>query len=140
MKWTITELLPNKREFIVLAVLLGIFYILTTIGITPERLPGNVPQVTIWVLYTILIILLILSLEKSKNFPGEPLQENMIFSWKPVFLFAILFTASSTLSLLVFGKWSKLAGGLVWICCLAAGIATFFLAVKFLCRNSSQRI
>jgi hypothetical protein len=136
-RWTITELLPNKKEFIVLFVLLGIFYALTTFGLTPEKLPKMGPQITIWILYAILITLLILSFKKSRNLTGEPLQTTITFSWKLVFLLAGTFTATSTLSVLLFGNGKKLAGGIVWIAGILAGVITFILAVRFLCRKQS---
>jgi len=70
--YTMRSLLPEPKEFRVIAALLVIYYIVTGALLRPEELPGLVPQVAIWVLYAFFGALLVMGLRKSGAVEPSP--------------------------------------------------------------------
>lgn len=68
------ELLPSGRAFTVMAVLLGLLYVLSFVGLRPEAIPGLGPQVTIWVIYALVILGLRRALANSRLEPLPALE------------------------------------------------------------------
>lgn len=93
--YSLTQLLPNKKELTILLILLAILYAIFTPTLRIEELPGIGPQIAILVLYLLFISLFIFSLNKpikSRTFKTEKT------SLKLLTLFFILFSVSSALS------------------------------------------
>lgn len=65
--YTLEELLPNRKEFRFLVLLLAGLYIFTGFFLRPEAYPSIVGHLTIWVLYALLALLFWLALRRSKR-------------------------------------------------------------------------
>jgi hypothetical protein len=135
-QYSLSELLPRGRELAVLVFLLITQYIGLGILLRPEKLPGIGPQATIWGLYAVFILLLVLSLKQQAaqvdtvaSEPRTPLP------WQRWLLYALVFAATSTAfqPLAVFLKipifvvlW---AGGIVvgWVLFIASTLRIFRL-------------
>jgi hypothetical protein len=66
-EYNFMDLLPDKKEFLLLSGALIILYIILTLIIRPEEMPGIGPQLLIVLIYVFLFGLLYLSLKKSKS-------------------------------------------------------------------------
>jgi hypothetical protein len=89
--YNMRDLLPDSRQFKIIGILLGVYYLITTILLRPEEIPGLGPQVTIWVLYLFFGALLYLGIKRSREV--ESSQNELRFDPKPLqlmFLGALL--------------------------------------------------
>ncbi|MGA9139641.1 MAG: hypothetical protein WBZ29_05425 [Methanocella sp.] len=59
-RYTMRQLLPSTPELVVLLVPLGFIYLVMGLGIRPETLQNLLPQVIVWLMYGIAIVLLYL--------------------------------------------------------------------------------
>lgn len=107
-KYTIYQLLPGKREFQVIFVLLIVLYVLTGLAIRPEALPGISSQMNIWLIYGILFLLLYLNLKKSHAQRFEIDDRPVNISYKTCLLFSIIFTAGSA-------SFKLIGGGMLFV-------------------------
>jgi hypothetical protein len=71
--YTMRSLLPEPKEFRVIAAMLVIYYMFTGALLRPEQLPGLLPQAAIWVLYAFFGALLAMGLRKSREVEPSPL-------------------------------------------------------------------
>jgi hypothetical protein len=72
MAYTMRSLLPEPKEFRVIAAMLIIYYVVTGALLRPEQLPGLLPQAAIWVLYAFFGALLVMGLRKSREVEPSP--------------------------------------------------------------------
>ena len=79
MKYTMRELLPQKKGFIILLISLLILYVVLGAGMRPQYLPGLQSQVTIWLIYALIILMLALNLKVSKIKMNMIKKENIRF-------------------------------------------------------------
>lgn len=86
-RWTLIELMPNRREFGWLAGALGVLYLFSTVALRPEALPGPAGWISLLVLYAVFIGLF---LRVTRIGSAEP-QEARVVSLraKPVALGAV---------------------------------------------------
>jgi len=127
------SLLPEPREFRVIAALLVIYYTVTGVLLCPEELPGLAPQAAIWVLYAFFGSLLVMGLRKSRAVEASP----EIVSFNPSIGRVLLLGALLSLGL-VAGVTSGLA--LIWIMVIwvagsVFGLAMITLAVRNVTRS-----
>lgn len=57
-QYSFASLMPNRNQIMVLFILLGMFYLLTGLGLRAEHLPGLVPQTIILVIYLFVFYLI----------------------------------------------------------------------------------
>jgi len=94
--YSIYDLVPNQNEFRVIFILLIIYYIIIGIFLRPEAFPDIWGQVTIWIIYSIIFILLFFHLRRSKDeISNDLITSNINFSWKLYIALALIFTFSS---------------------------------------------
>jgi hypothetical protein len=95
--YTLRELLPRGRELGILVFLLATQYIGLGILLRPEKLPGIGPQATIWGLYALFILLLLVSLKRQAA-QGDvaPPETRTPLPWQRWLLFTVVFVATST--------------------------------------------
>lgn len=133
-RYNMRTLLPNRKEFVVLAILLLAQYVLLGIILRPEALPGLFPQSIIWLIYAGLIVLLVVHLRKSRRRPScDGISLPVKFSWTILIILSLLFAGSSAASKLVLKSLGSviilsmwLIGGLIGICMLASSVALAF--------------
>lgn len=128
-EYTMKELLPNKKEFSILLVLLLAYYAITAPLLRTEQLPDLGPQMIIWAIYAFLFVLLYLSLERSKAIELPKLKPPEL-NWKLVIGWILLFAASTTLSKLILGEVAIVLVIISWIIGISAGFASLILAFK----------
>lgn len=130
-EYTMRQLLPSKKEFIVLSVLLITLYIVTGLYLRPEALPGLMPQLIVWLAYAFLFGLLFLNLKRSskiKTVVYNDVEISISFSWKPLIIFALIFSATSAVFAAAgIGIFIMLA---MWLFGIAVGLRMLFLSVK----------
>jgi hypothetical protein len=64
--YTFRDILPDRRQFRVLAVLLFLYYLGHLILFRPEALPREVvPHLTIWLMYALIVGLLVIHLRRA---------------------------------------------------------------------------
>jgi len=66
-QYSLPELLPDRRQFAVLAAWLGLLYLFLGFTMEPERIPGLAGQGVILLLYALLILLLVRALRSSRK-------------------------------------------------------------------------
>ena len=125
------QLLPSKKEFIVLSVLLLVLYVITGLYLRPEAIPGLMPQLIVWLAYVFLFGLLYLNLKRSSKIKTAAYNSAEIptsFSWKPLILFALTFSATSAVfAALGIGIFVMLA---MWLFGIVIGLRMLYLSVK----------
>jgi len=132
MNYDMADLLPGKRGFAVILVLLLILYAYTASTLRVEALPGIYSQATIWAAYAVAGSVLYLSLRKSRKASLEgPFGTELKFSWKKVLILILLFTLSSAAAELTGGIISAVFAILIFFPLTSlAGIVLFILSVK----------
>ena len=114
-KLTFRDLLPSKKQAVVLGIFLLLIYLGMGIFVRPEALPQTImPHLTIWVIYATLFILLYFNIKRAPDRSNE-LQPSPIKSlafrtglmFAATFItFSILFFAIKTLTMiLILGSW-----------------------------------
>ncbi|MEA3416471.1 MAG: hypothetical protein U9R02_10010 [Thermodesulfobacteriota bacterium] len=130
-EYNIQMLLPNKKEFSVLLVLLIIMYVIMGMFIRPEALPGLEPQMIIWAIYAGLFILLFLHLRKSrKTTLPKTISSPINFSWKVIVTLSLLFATSSASSKFLMGDFRDIIMLMFWSIDCAIGILILFLSIR----------
>jgi len=66
-KYSMRDLMPSKKAFVVISILLAIMYAVLTLIINIDRIPGFGPQAIVWIVYVLLITLLVRNLRKSRK-------------------------------------------------------------------------
>ena len=131
MEYTMRQLLPSKKEFIVLSVLLITFYIVTGLYLRPEALPGLMPQLIVWLAYAFLFGLLYLNLKRSRKIKiaaYNNVEIPILFSWKPLIIFSLIFSATSAIFAAAgIGMFVMLA---MWLFGIVVGLRMLYLSVK----------
>jgi hypothetical protein len=95
--YALSDLLPRRRELGMLAFLLATQYIGLGILLRPEKLPGIGPQATIWGLYTIFILLFLLSLKRqAAQVDAVDPERRTPLPWQRWLLYAVAFAVTST--------------------------------------------
>jgi hypothetical protein len=100
-KYDIRQLLPGRREFVVLLLWLLSIYLVFGLGIKPETLRNLLPQLIVWLLYAVFLLLLYLSLKKSKGMNLPSASFPIRFSWRLYGAFFLIITFVSALISLV---------------------------------------
>lgn len=130
-EYTLRQLLPSKKEFIVLSVLLLVLYTVTGLYLRPEAIPDLMPQLIVWLAYAFLFGLLYLNLKRSgkiKTAAYNDVEIPISFSWKPLIIFSLVFSASSAVfAASGIGMYIMLA---MWLFGIAVGLRMLYLSVK----------
>ena len=142
-RYDMRTLLPSRKEFLVLAILLLAQYVFLGIILRPEALPGLFAQSVIWLIYAGLIVLLVVHLRKSRKKPAsDSVSLPVKFSWKTLIILSLLFTGSSAVAKLLLTSFGNaimlsmwLIGGLIGIYMLALSIAAAFRG-----KSSSEQV
>jgi hypothetical protein len=94
--YPLSNLLPRGRELGVLAFLLATQYLGLGILLRPEKLPGIGAQGTIWGLYAVFIVLLVLSLKRqASQVDAAPPESQLPLPWQRWLLYTVVFAATS---------------------------------------------
>lgn len=102
-QYEIRQLLPMKREFIVLLVLLLTMYAIFGISIRSEALPGTIPQLIVLLMYAFFFALLYLSVKKSRKIQLPAVNFGAWFSWRAYAgFFGVIAIVSALVSLTAF--------------------------------------
>jgi hypothetical protein len=140
-EYDIQTLLPNKKEFSVLATLLIIMYIVMGIYLRPEALPELVPQLIIGLVYAGLFVLLFFHLRKSrKMILPECFNSPIKFSWKILILLSLLFAIFSTASKCIVAPFKDIIMLIFWLVFGVIGISILFLSAKDLLHRGNKKI
>jgi len=129
-RYTMESLLPRGREIWGLVGALAIYYIITAAILSPENLPGLIPQLAIVLIYIALIIVLKVTIDVGRaNVPAQ--------GWRPhidrrfaLQLFAVYTATALASSLsgigLVFLMFSWIIWGVIAILCLGFSLKDAF--------------
>lgn len=125
--YTLRELLPSRKELLVLISLLLTLYLVMGIFLRREALPGIFPQLIIWLMYGGLFALLYLHLRKP-----HPVSETwdlpFSFSWKTCIFLSLIFTLTSTISTAIHIGILMMAA--MWIAGSIIGVSLFVRSIK----------
>ena len=119
-RYTMRELLPGRRAFIVLGVLLALDYIILGFLLRPEEIPDLASQASIWVLYVFFDYLLFRGLEKSRNHVSGQVEWEGYPSIRYMVSLSLLFTLGSVIGF--FTGLFFVAAFLVWILGILFGL------------------
>ncbi len=130
--YALSDLLPDKGEFRLLALWLGGLYLFLGMALFPERLPPVWPgQVIVWGMYAFFIVLLVRALRRTSQGASLSSDQPSAFpSVRAILLVSLLFTIALPLAKIVLGNGAgavTLAGWGTGV--LFAGWA-FLLAIK----------
>ena len=97
-EYTLRQLLPSKKEFHRLLFLLIVLYVTMGAVIRPEVLPGLLPQLSIWLIYAALFVLLYLHLKRSgKAAIPQTINLPRPVKLKKLVMFSLIFTFASAI-------------------------------------------
>ena len=127
------DVLPNRAQFVVLTALLIIMYIIMGRFIRPEALPDFSSQLSIWVIYFVLLIVFILALQRSRKIDIAAKGLKIVKpSFRIILCAVIVFTLCSTIGRFFLSRWrgADFAFKLVhlqrfWNVCLFVFIKTY---------------
>jgi len=116
VRLALPDLLPTKREMVLLCICLGLQYVGLGILLRRDALPGLGPQASVWLLYAAFIAGLWLSLRRPRAasvLEGQEPPDR--FSWGLWFALAAVLTVTATASRLLLGPrtWLFLIANLV---------------------------
>jgi len=136
VRLALPDLLPTKREMVLLCICLGLQYVGLGIALRRDALPGLGPQATVWLLYAAFIAGLWLSLRRPR--PASVLEGQEPpdrFSWRLWFALAAVLAVTATERRLVLGSvtWLFLIANLV--VGAPAGVAILVLCVRDVLRR-----
>ncbi|MBW6519115.1 MAG: hypothetical protein K0A89_11525 [ANME-2 cluster archaeon] len=95
-EYSLRQLLPSHKEFKVILSLLFLLYVTMGLVIQLEILPGLLPQLTIWMIYAALFLLLYLHIKKSGKSPlPETIQLNRPVTLTKLVILSLIFTFAS---------------------------------------------
>lgn len=128
---TMRQLLPDRRQFVVLAVLLGLLYIVGALLLHPKAMPHTLPpHLIILGLYAVLIVLLWRNIRFGQRLgPPEQRIQSAYQDSGPLTLFLFVFPITSALF-----TWIRPIAGYIiftsWIAGTLAGVALLCLAAR----------
>lgn len=130
--YSLEALLPNRRQFRVLLLLLLGLYLLEGFALRPEALPGLLPQAVIWVLYAFFFYGLRRSLRHSPpTEPSAPINPApLTIPWRFVVLWALIYTVTAALTAALF---LPVSGGLMllaWAAGIFLGVYTLVYVIR----------
>jgi hypothetical protein len=99
-RFTLDEMLPDRRQSKKILIALLVFYAVTTSVLLPEKLPGLWPQVTVWALYAVAFTFLYFTLGDKFPQAASPLEtprempkKEGAFRWEMWWLFIGVYSA-----------------------------------------------
>ena len=129
--YTISDLLPNRREFCVLLALLLALYLLAGFFLHPKALPGLFPQMVIWLLYAVFFTLLYLNLRKSRPVEGPDANGfSPQFFGKFAGFLALVFVAASVAVQVFLSPLSDMILLISWVVGATIGVLSLIWAVR----------
>ncbi|MBI4257778.1 MAG: hypothetical protein HY619_02385 [Thaumarchaeota archaeon] len=102
-RFDMQNLVPDKREFLLLLGFLIVMYVILGIILRPEALPNLGSQLGIWVAYVLLGFLLIRNLRRSNKNPSESESISLKISMRDFTALTIVFVISSAGATVVLG-------------------------------------
>ena len=140
-EYDIHILLPDKKEFSVLLAVLIVMYVVMGIFMRPEALPGLVPQLSIWLIYAGLFILLFFHLRNFREMIlPERINSPIKFSWKIFILLSLLFAIFSAASKFIVAPFKDIIMLIFWLIFGVIGISILFLSAKDLFHKGNKKI
>jgi len=136
-RYSLEALLPNPREWSVLAVLLALLYILALPTLRPEALPGPGPQAVMWAIYLAAIIFFAQWLRRSRNASLPADSFPLSFSWRWLVALIALFCVTATAAKIVLAQLTEAVLVLVWLGGGGMGLITLVSAALALVRRRS---
>ena len=136
VRFALPDLLPTRREMVLLCICLGLQYVGLGLIVRPEALPGVGPQASVWLLYALAIGGLWLSLRRPRRphmlGTGDPPDR---FSWRTWLGLAGVLAATATVARLLLGAgtgWFLLANLVVGV---LAGISILIACIRDIRRH-----
>jgi hypothetical protein len=116
-------------------------YIVMGIYLRPEALPGLVPQLSIWLIYAGLFILLFFHLRNFREMIlPERIDSPIKFSWKILILLSLLFAIFSAASKFIVAPFKDIIMLIFWLIFGVIGISILFISAKDLFHKGSKKI
>ncbi len=107
-EYSLRQLLPSHKEFKVILSLLILLYVTMSLVIRLDILPGLLPQLTIWLMYAAMFLLLYQHIKKSRESPlpetiqlHRPVKLTKLVILSLIFTFASVFFTAAGASLVV---------------------------------------
>jgi len=135
-RWSLCELLPGTRGMKIFGLLLLIWYLFWGFAIKPSSIPGMLKgQLTILVLYAVLLVVFVRSLRRSRADITEPkgLGENrsIVFTWRGFVLACAVATVVTTISRLLLLPFAALQVLVLFSFYVLAGLFLFIGSVIY---------
>lgn len=135
-------LLPRWKELIVIGILLTLDYVYFGLILRPEALPDVSGQLTILILYIVIIFLLILSIRKDKqvevNKISTKTSPELTFTFRHWLIFCSAFVVATFLINFLPQEIHELLVGVVIVASITCGLLFFFLSIRSLFRKEQQ--
>ncbi len=129
-KYTMDSLLPQKRGFVIYLILLVFMYIVFGATMRRESLPPITEQISVWIVYTLIILLLIVNLKNSRKDVKNEKIKTAKFSYSLSLLFILLFSFFSFILFFALGiRWIFVLG--IWIAGVAYGIKVLISSIAY---------
>ena len=128
--YSMRQLLPDDREFKGITVALAVYYVLTTIFMRAEEIPGLDAQATIWVLYLFFGALLYLALRKSREVEPKPISLRISPSPVRLMMLSALISLGSVVGFVT--RLNLVWALTVWLIGISFGLFVLFKTVQSL--------
>jgi len=137
-EYLLPDLLPDRKEFLVLAIWLAALYLFLGFAMVPERIPGIAGQGLILFLYLLLVVLLIRALNISrKQNPPEIVPPIIPFKrWLLLWLVFVVTLVAARAALGVISNYMALG---FWLAGSVFGIGMFITALKSLGASTVEK-
>jgi hypothetical protein len=134
--YSLRELLPGDRGMKIFGLLLFIWYVFWGIAIKPKSIPGVLHgQLTVWVLYVVLILVFIASLSRSRREPTAPVASfsgpPFPFSWRGFVLACAVATSVTTICRLLLFPLAWLQVVSLFTFYVVAGLLLFAGSIRY---------
>jgi hypothetical protein len=137
--YSLRELLPGANGMKILGLALFIWYVFWGVAIKPKSIPSVLNgQLTVWVLYVVLILVFLASLSRSRREPAAPAAPlsgpPFTFSWRGFVAACVVATTVTTVCRLLLFPFAWLQMALLFTFYVVAGLLLFAGSIRYILR------
>jgi hypothetical protein len=137
--YSLRELLPGAKGMKIFGMALFVWYVFWGIAIKPKSIPGVLyGQLTVWVLYAVLILVFVAALSRSRREPAAPVAAfsgpPFPFSWHGFVLACVVATTVTTICRLLLFPFAWLQVASLFTFYVVAGLLLFAGSIRYILR------
>ncbi len=134
-KYSMKELLPNKKQFKIIFILMISQYIFFGL-LNADKIPNLASQSFVWLIYLILFFLLYKALKKSRDITKNTQGTKITFSWKIFALLSVILVSSSMIFSILFNSIRSIIWGFLLLFDVSIGLSVFLYSLNKIFKKS----